>query len=89
MWDAFFDVAVVDVLLRYCGMALKIILLLMLPTRSAEQIRARGQVLTAVEHGLLFYRAATPTPVWYKYYLTRKLPSFLFSSCTGTCLVGV
>ena len=57
--------------------------LLALPTRSAEQIRARGQVLTAVEHVMLFYRAATPTPVWYKYYLTRKLPSFLFSSCTG------
>lgn len=83
VWDTFYAVAVVDVLVRYVSMVLKVCLLLVTSPSSPQAFRRRGQLLTFLEHFVLLYRAAIPTPVWYKYYDTRKMPSLLFSLCTG------
>ncbi|CAM8920392.1 unnamed protein product [Rhodiola kirilowii] len=31
-----------------------------------------GQMLTAVEYGLVLYHAVLPAPVWYRFFLNRE-----------------
>lgn len=83
VWDAFYAVAVVDTLIRYGAMVVKVGVLLVCNPIRGEALRRRGQVLTCIEHFVLLYRVAAPAPVWFKFYDTRQMPSLLFSVCTG------
>jgi hypothetical protein len=57
--------------------------LLAYPAVPEEAFRRRGQMLTAIEHGLLFYRAVLPVPVWSKYFMDAHLGQVLLYVITG------
>jgi hypothetical protein len=61
VWDVFFRVSNVDVLVRFWGIAWKSVVLVVHAASSRGELRRRSQVLTVLEQALVFVRHLLPT----------------------------
>eukprot|EP00898_Chlorokybus_atmophyticus_P001522 jgi/Chlat1/2370/Chrsp17S02642 len=87
LWDAIWNVAVNDVLIRFVAMVVKAITLMTYGHKSARPARRQqSQLLTVVEHFSLFYRALAPMPVWYRFFLNDAYGRLFSSLLTGLYL---
>eukprot|EP00884_Botryococcus_braunii_P021060 jgi/Botrbrau1/7638/Bobra.0159s0084.1 len=68
VWDCIFRVTTVDFIARFAGILIKVFVVALHPALPEDSFRRRGQILTATEHSLLFYRSLLPIPVWMKYF---------------------
>lgn len=74
MWDVFFRVSIVDVLVRFWGIAWKSIVLVVHAAGSRGELRKRSQVLTVLEQALMFIRHLLPT-------VSLVAPASVFAMC--------
>ncbi|CAM8892046.1 unnamed protein product [Rhodiola kirilowii] len=85
-WHAVFIIMVNDILVRQAAMVLKCILLIYYKNSKASNFQRQGQMLTAVEYGLVLYRAVLPAPVWYRFFLNKEYGGLFSSLMTGLYL---
>eukprot|EP00775_Hariotina_reticulata_P004404 gene4404-4657_t len=91
VWQATFMVLVADSLIRFCGLAPKLLIVVLLQSCSgfklgggaSKHVRRQARLLTLLEYLLMGYRALVPIPVWYTYLLTCTLNSVLCSLLAG------
>ncbi|KAF6258412.1 hypothetical protein COO60DRAFT_1127976 [Scenedesmus sp. NREL 46B-D3] len=96
VWQAAFLVLVTDSLVRFCGLAPKLLLVAAAQSwwqsgsggsgrssRSSRSGRRQARLLTLVEYVVTVYRALVPIPVWYTYLLTCTLNGVLSSLLAG------
>ncbi|WIA13637.1 hypothetical protein OEZ86_006897 [Tetradesmus obliquus] len=92
VWQAAFLVLVADSLVRFCGLAPKLLLVAAVQSwwrggsssgGSSRSSRRQARLLTLVEYVLAVYRALVPIPVWYTYLVTCTLNGVLSSLLAG------
>ncbi|GAB4820530.1 hypothetical protein N2152v2_007576 [Parachlorella kessleri] len=82
-WDVLFMVAVADICVRYISVVGKVVVLLTARIDSAQLLRRRGHVLTAVEYCSGLYRGLLPVPLWYNYFQAAQAPLMVTSVSSG------
>ncbi|KAA0045490.1 putative protein binding protein [Cucumis melo var. makuwa] len=75
-----------DTLVRQAVMVVKCVLLMNYKNSRGRNYCKQGQMLTLVEYLLLLYRALLPTPVWYRFFLSKEYGSLFSSLLTGLYL---
>lgn len=53
------------------------------PVFPEAAFRRRAQILTAIEHALLFYRSVLPMPVWIAYFYNGQLWLWVANGIAG------